>query len=212
MAVAGKETLQNPKPYSAMNPSNSPDLSAPAGSQSGVQSAEASTASSSMAQAARESTAKVKAAATEAASQVASRAETMAGQKKDEAADRVDTYGSAIHESARSLEEQDPNIAWLTHQAADRLQGVASYLRERDFRGLRADAEDMARRHPAAFFGGMCVAGLVLGSVIKASQSAGTADGLATSGQSDFGGGGEASMAEAPGSFAAASTGPAAGI
>jgi hypothetical protein len=195
-----------------MNPSNSPDLSTPVGSQTGVRSAEASAAGSSVAQAARESTAKVKAAATDAASQMASRAESMAGQKKDEAADRVDTYGSAIHETAKSLEEQDPNIAWLTHQAADRLQGVAGYLRERDFRGLRADAENLARRHPAAFFGGMCVAGLVLGSVIKASQRAASPASSATFGPRDTDADSESTVAESSRSFAESSVSPAAGI
>lgn len=165
-----------------------------------------------MAQAARESTAKVKAAATETASRVAARAETIAGQKKDEAAERVDTYGSAIHESASSLEEQDPNIAWLTHQAADRLQGVASYIRERDFRGLRADAENLARRHPMAFFGGMCVAGLVLGSAIKASQRAATSGASEPSGQSDFGAADEPMMSDEPGHQPGVGAMPAAGI
>src|SRR5690606_21761859 len=89
-------------------------------------------------------------------------------------ADRVGSYSSAIHESARSLEEQDPNIAWLTHRAAEGLESVANYVRDRDFSGLREDAASLARRHPAAFFGGMCIAGLVLGSVIRAARTSAT--------------------------------------
>jgi hypothetical protein len=99
-------------------------------------------------------------------------AEKVASEKKDSVADRVGSYSSAIHESARSLEQQDPNIAWLTHRAAERLESVAHYVRDRDFSGLRDDAERLARRHPVAFFGGMCVAGLVLGSVIRAARTA----------------------------------------
>jgi hypothetical protein len=49
---------------------------------------------------------------------------------------------------------------------------LATYVRDRDFAGLREDAASLARRHPAAFFGGMCIAGLVLGSVIRAARSA----------------------------------------
>jgi hypothetical protein len=60
----------------------------------------------------------------------------------------------------------------LTHRAAERLENVANYVRDRDFAALREDAASLARRHPAAFFGGMCVAGLVLGSVIRAARSA----------------------------------------
>lgn len=127
---------------------------------------------SSVAQTARDAAAKVGSVATETASRVKQRAEDMISQGKDSAADRVGSYSSAIHDTARSLEQQDPNIAWLTHQAAERLERVATYMRSRDFQGLRSDAENLARRHPAAFFGGMCVAGLVLGSVIRATRSA----------------------------------------
>jgi len=127
---------------------------------------------STIAGTAKEATAKVSAAAGEAASRVKEGAERMVQEKKTTVADRVGAYGSAIHDSARSLEQQDPNIAWLTHRAAERLESVANYVRDRDFSGLREDAASLARRHPAAFFGGMCVAGLVLGSVIRAARSA----------------------------------------
>jgi hypothetical protein len=76
-----------------------------------------------------------------------------------------------MHDTARSLEEQDPNIAWFTHRAADKIQGVADYVRSQDFRALRADAEDVARRHPAVFFGGLFLAGLMLGNVAKAGRN-----------------------------------------
>jgi hypothetical protein len=94
----------------------------------------------------------------------------MVGERKSEVADRLGAYGSAIHKSAESIEGEDPNIAWLTHRAADRLNGIAEYVRSRDLQQLKGDAEDLARRHPAAFFGGMFVAGLVIGNVIKATQ------------------------------------------
>lgn len=125
---------------------------------------------STIGQTARATASKVGTAASEAASKVKDSAEKMAAERKDMAADRVGAYGSAIHDTAKSLEEQDPNIAWLTHRAADKLESVATYVRTRDFHGLREDAASLARRHPAAFFGGMCVAGLVLGSVIRAAR------------------------------------------
>jgi hypothetical protein len=125
---------------------------------------------STIGQTARATASKVGAAASEAASKVKDSAEKIAAERKDMAAERVGAYSSAVHETAKSLEEQDPNIAWLTHRAADKLESVATYVRTRDFRGLRDDAANLARRHPAAFFGGMCVAGLVLGSVIRAAR------------------------------------------
>lgn len=124
----------------------------------------------SIAQTARDATAKIKSAAGETATRARAEVGRVAQDKKDRTAERVGSYGSALHESAKSLEENDPNIAWLAHRAADRLQSVADYVRESDFGRLRSDAEDVARRHPAAFFGGLFVAGLVLGNVLKASR------------------------------------------
>jgi hypothetical protein len=142
---------------------------------------------STIASTAKQATAKVGSAASEAASRVRETAEKLATEKKETVADRVGSYSSAIHESARSLEEQDPNIAWLTHRAAERLESVANYVRDRDFAGLREDAASLARRHPAAFFGGMCIAGLVLGSVIRAARTSTTDAGSESSvGDSDY--------------------------
>jgi hypothetical protein len=116
---------------------------------------------------------RVKTATRETAERARTEAERIATEKKQDTAQRIDTYGNAIHESARSLERDDPNIAWLTHRAADRLQNVANYVRTQDFGALRRDAEDVARRHPAAFFGGMFVVGLFLGNILKAHRPAG---------------------------------------
>lgn len=92
-----------------------------------------------------------------------------AAEKKSAAAERVGGYGSAIHDTARNLEEKDPNLAWLAHRTADRVEAIADYIRSRDLLELRNDAEDLARRHPLAVFGGLFVAGLVVGNLIKAS-------------------------------------------
>jgi hypothetical protein len=43
-------------------------------------------------------------------------------------------------------------------------------MRNRDFTALRYDAENMARRHPGTFFGGMFLAGLIIGNLVKASR------------------------------------------
>jgi hypothetical protein len=125
---------------------------------------------SRFAETARDTTAKVKSAVSHTTARAREETARMAAEKKEMAAQRLGSFSSAIHESARSLEQDDPNIAWFTHRAADRLQGVADYVRNRDFADLRYDAESLARRHPLAFFGGLFVAGLVLGNVVKASQ------------------------------------------
>jgi hypothetical protein len=158
-----------------MNPQNSPMSSGSAGgTDSGGRATESSgtlaEAKSKIAQTARETASKVKSAASNTAARATEEAERVASEKKETAANRIGEYSSAIHDSARSLEEKDPNIAWFTHRAADKLQGVADYMRNRGFPELRHDVEGIARRHPAAFFGGMFVAGLILGNVVKASR------------------------------------------
>jgi len=158
-----------------MNPQNSPTSSRPpgeidlGGSISEAGDALANT-KNSLKQTARDTATKVKTAVSDTASRAKEEAERMALEKKGMAADRIGTYSSAIHDSARSLEEKDPNIAWLTHRTADKINQVAEYLRTRDLSGLRQDAEGIARRHPGVFFGGMFLAGLVLGNVVKASR------------------------------------------
>lgn len=98
----------------------------------------------------------------------------LAAEKKSAAADRVGGYSSAIHDTARNFEEKDPNIAWLAHRTADRVEQIAEYIRSRDLQALRTDAEDLARRHPAVFFGGLFLAGVVVGNLLKASRRSGS--------------------------------------
>ncbi len=113
---------------------------------------------------------KLKSTASEKVSRVKQQAQGLVTEKKESAAGRIGGYSSALHESARSFEEQDPNIAHFAHLAADRVQRVADYVRSCDYTGLRRDAEDFARRHPAAFFGGLFTLGLILGNVATASR------------------------------------------
>lgn len=117
---------------------------------------------------ARETASRIKSAASDTAERAKSEAQRLASETKEETAARLGGYGSAMHDSARSFEQQDPNIAWATHRVADRVQRVADYIRNSDFDDLRTDAEDFARRHPVAFFGGLFVGGLVIGNLLKA--------------------------------------------
>lgn len=158
-----------------MNPQNAPTPSAPAGDSglggSGTQSGGVLTdTKNKITETAKDAASKIKSAASETAAKAKEQASRIATDQKETTAKRIDSYSSAIRDSAKSLEEKDPNIAWFTQRAADKLQGVADYMRTRDFHGLRADAEGLARRNPAVFFGGMFLAGLVLGNVVKASR------------------------------------------
>jgi len=128
----------------------------------------------------------VKTSVTEASTRLKQQAGETVEQKKREASDRLRGYSSAIHESAQSLENEDPNIAHFTHQAADKLQGVADYVRDSDFRSLKTDAENLARRHPVAFFGGLFIGGLVIGNLLKASGQQNSSGATSSSDDSAF--------------------------
>lgn len=142
------------------SPTDEPESSGSAGGVAGAKERIKSTA--------RDAAEQVKTAASSTMAKAKEEAGKLAGERKRAAAERLGGYSSAIHDSAKSLEENDPNIAWFTHRAADRLQSVADYVRERDLSDLRSDAENLARRHPAVFFGGLFVAGLLVGNLLKA--------------------------------------------
>jgi hypothetical protein len=120
---------------------------------------------------ARDTAARIKSAASDTAERAKSEAQRIASETKEQTASRIGGYGSAMYESAKSFEQQDPNIAWATHRVADRIQGMADYVRTSDLSDLRADAENFARRHPLAFFGGLFIGGLVIGNLLKARRT-----------------------------------------
>lgn len=108
-----------------------------------------------------------KRAANNALTQAKEKAASLAQEQKKSAADHIGRYGTALRDSARSVENEDPNIAYYASMAADRIERVADYVRSTDLDGLRRDAEDIARRHPVLFMGGMLLAGVVLGGLVK---------------------------------------------
>ncbi len=126
--------------------------------------------SQSVKEATRNTVNQLKSTATDAAGRIREQAAGMVDERRTQVADRIDSYGNAVHRSAESLEGDDPNVAWLTHEAANRINQVAEYVRARDLNQLKEDAAGIARQHPVAFFGGMFVAGLVVGNLLKATQ------------------------------------------
>lgn len=121
------------------------------------------------AEAARSAADQVKSKASDSMSRAKGQAIDLVGDRKRQAADRLGRVSTAIHDSANTVEDDDPNIAYYTHRIADRLDSVAEYVRNHDLNGLMEDASGIARRHPTAFLGGMFVAGLLLGNMVKAS-------------------------------------------
>lgn len=121
---------------------------------------------------AREAAGQMKQSVSSTAADLKASAVSMADQRRTQAADQVGRVGQTLHSTARSMEEEDPNIAHYAHQLADRIDHVAEYVRNRDLNALKNDATDFARRHPVAFFGGLFVAGLAIGNLVKAGAAA----------------------------------------
>ncbi|HEV7298659.1 MAG TPA: hypothetical protein VGN72_04780 [Tepidisphaeraceae bacterium] len=108
--------------------------------------------------------------AAEYARQAQSQGVAMLDQQKSRAAEQINTFSDAAHRAADKFrEEQDDNIAGYIDAAADEVQRVGEYLRERDLNTLWRDAQSFGRRRPEWFLGGMFVAGLALTRFLKAS-------------------------------------------
>jgi len=83
----------------------------------------------------------------------------------------IHTYSAAAREAAERLKgESDSNLAEYVSTAADRLDRLGSQIQERDLGELVDEVEDVARRRPEVFFGGLFVAGLAMARFLKASK------------------------------------------
>jgi len=109
--------------------------------------------------------------AAEAADQLRSQGEAALDQQKNWAADELMHCAHASRAAAEKLrEEQDANVARWADIIADRMEGVAGYIRDRNAGQMIGDVGSVARRHPELFFGGMFVLGLVAARFLKASR------------------------------------------
>lgn len=126
--------------------------------------------------AARSAAGTIKERAAETSAQLKDAATEMVEERRHQVADRIGGAGASLHETVRSVEAQDPNIAWFMEQASFRLQRAADYVRTCSWHQLRDDSASFARRHPVAFFGSMFAVGAAAGALVKAGISSGTTD------------------------------------
>lgn len=95
----------------------------------------------------------------------------LVSQRKDQAAERLGSFASVLRDTAGKLNEQDENgIGQYANRAADQVERLSNYLRDRDASAFLRDSETFARRHPDVFLGGVFLAGLVLARFFKASS------------------------------------------
>lgn len=104
--------------------------------------------------------------------QVISQVET----HKAQAADTLQSVGQALRNTGDSLKsEGQSNIASYAETFANELDGLTSYVRDRDLERIAADAEDFARRRPALFLGAAFLLGVGLARFFKSSAPTQTA-------------------------------------
>lgn len=99
--------------------------------------------------------------------------------QRDKAVSGLSGLAEALRQTAKSLSDaaggdgdsQVPaGIAPLVDEAAERLSQSADFLREKDITGLLNEAQQLARRQPALFMGGMFAVGLVGARLLKGSM------------------------------------------
>ena len=114
---------------------------------------------------------RVKQQAKEAGDKIKERSRGFLNEQKGRVAVEIKTYSEAARRAADRLEgESDTNLSQYVSTAADRLDRLGSRIQERDLGDLVDDVEDIARRRPEIFFGGMFVAGLAVARFLKASK------------------------------------------
>lgn len=111
--------------------------------------------------------------AAEAARQLREKGQSLLGEQKVRAASSLEGFGAAIHDAGARLErEEDNTLASYVHGAADQVQVLANYLKDKPVEDLYRDTCNLARRRPELFVGGMFVAGLLLARFAKSSNPA----------------------------------------
>lgn len=88
-------------------------------------------------------------------------------QQKSMGADKLSGISRAVHSAASDLEEQNPQVARLVHDAAATVDGFAGNLRDRSLGDVVASVSDFARKQPVAFFAASVLAGFVLARFVK---------------------------------------------
>ncbi len=121
--------------------------------------------------------------ASQVAGQVQGQAQQVAGQaqgvlrsqvdqRSTQAGQQVNTTASDIRSVAEQLRSQGKDApARLADQAADRIQGIGSYLERSDGDRILHDVEDLARRQPWAVMLGGLALGFAASRFLKASST-----------------------------------------
>jgi hypothetical protein len=146
-------------------------------------------------QSAAEAAEQIKMKGAEALDTARQQAENVAGNQKEYLVERLSHCREASRKAAEQLRhDNDPTMAHYADVMAQQFDKGANYVRSRDVRGIARDAENLARKQPEIFFGGMFIAGLAMARFLKSSshhsegqiEEAPRGDAMATSADDDI--------------------------
>jgi hypothetical protein len=100
-----------------------------------------------------------------------SQAQQQAALQKDKAASGLHSLGGELRSMAQQGGQSGP-VTDLTHQAADRVTDLATWLEQRDPGSLVEEVRTYARRKPGTFLIGAAIAGIVAGRLTRGAVQA----------------------------------------
>ncbi|HYF65776.1 MAG TPA: hypothetical protein VD886_23305, partial [Herpetosiphonaceae bacterium] len=90
--------------------------------------------------------------------------------QKDKASEALSSVAQALRQTGDQLRSNDQGaIGQYAGQAADQIERLSGFLRDRDVNDIMVEAERFARRQPALFLGGAFVLGLIGARFLKSS-------------------------------------------
>ena len=108
--------------------------------------------------------------ASEYAGQGRERAKPQIAKGKERASEQLEGIASALRSTGEQLHEQDQgSVGGYAEQAADQVERLSGYLRDREPEHLLNDVEDFARERPAIFLGGAFLLGAAAARFLKSS-------------------------------------------
>jgi hypothetical protein len=112
---------------------------------------------------------KTKQAVTETMDEAKGQVQSTLSEQKSRAADQLSSMAGALRQTGRELENQEQPFAQYADAAADQIERLSSYIKERDFTDLWNDLQMTARRQPELFVAGALAAGFLVGRFLKSS-------------------------------------------
>jgi ElaB/YqjD/DUF883 family membrane-anchored ribosome-binding protein len=149
--------MSSPSETSGRYSSETAEINAQTGNDSGVRGQ-----LSSLAQAAKEQ-------ASAAVAPLKENARSVVEEQKQRGAGRIDTLAQAIHNAANELDEEIPQAASYVHSAAGQLERASGLLRDNSVEDLMKLATDFAQERPIVFIAGAVTAGFLLARLLRSS-------------------------------------------